>query len=313
MKRFLLVLVVVAFAACAFAQSGVHITRVYNPHTAAPPPGVTMTYYGGPIMLGTPTIYIIFYGNWDTGEQTIVDAWAQNLSGTGYWNINSTYYDADSNFLTNTVAFSRTTNTYHDNYSLGKSINDADTQTIVSNAINGGHLPNDTNGLYFVLTYKDVFQTAPFGAFCTAYCGYHTYSTSIVSGENIKYSFVGDVAKCPSGCSANVAVFGDKTSPNFNVGADGAVNVMSHEMSEAETDPQVTSTAYSAWGAGNCGEDGDCCAWTFGTTSTGSNSKGTFHYNETFGGRNWLLQRLPYLTEGPPNFTNVPGTCAQSF
>ena len=75
MKKSLLLFVLLAVSACAFAQSAlpaaadhVHFARVYNPHTAAPPPGVTMTYYGGPIMFGdSNSIYIIYYGNWTTG------------------------------------------------------------------------------------------------------------------------------------------------------------------------------------------------------------------------------------------------------
>jgi hypothetical protein len=320
MKRSLLVVVLVAFA-FALAQSAVaadhvHFARVYKPGQAAvPASGLDMTYYGGPIMYGTNnSIYIVYYGNWDTGDQTIINSWAQTIGGSGLYNTNTTFYDGASpaNYISAVQNFNRKANTYHDNYSLGKNLTDADIQTIVSNAIAGGHLPNDVNGFYFVLTYLDVFETAFGEGFCTAFCGYHTYSTSIVSGENIKYSFVGDSAKCPSGCDGNVAIFGDKTSPNQSIGADGAVSVMTHELSEGVTDPQVTATAYSAWGAGNCGENGDCCAWTFGTTSTGSNSKGTFHYNETFGGRNWLIQQLPTLNGAPPSYTNVPVTCVQS-
>lgn len=320
MKRSLLVLVLVAFAACAFAQSAVpvgadhvHFARVYNAHQPAQPPGVTMTYYGGPLMLGTVNIYIIYYGNWDTADQTIINTWAQSLGGTGLYNINTTYYDGatPANYISNSLGFNRTTNTYHDNYSLGKNLTDANVQTIVANAISGGHLPDDTNGVYFVLTYKDVFETAFGVGFCTYFCGYHSPSDTIVSGETIKYSFVGDAAKCPSGCDGNVALFGDKTSPNQSIGADGTVSIMFHELSETVTDSLV-GNSYSAWGAGSCGENGDCCNFVFGSTSTGSNSKGTYHYNQTFGGRNWLIQELPALSEGPPNYTNVPGTCVQS-
>src|SRR5215471_4004760 len=271
MKRSLLVLVLVAFAACAFAQSAipvgadhVHFARVYNAHQPAQPPGVTMTYYGGPLMLGTVNIYIIYYGNWDTADQTIVNTWAQSLGGTGLYNINTTYYDGatPANYISNSLGFNRTANTYHDNYSLGKNLTDANVQTIVANAISGGHLPDDTNGVYFVLTYKDVFETAFGVGFCTYFCGYHGPSDTIVSGETIKYSFVGDAAKCPSGCDGNVALFGDKTSPNQSIGADGTVSIMFHELSESVTDSLV-GNSYSAWGAGSCGENGDCCNFVF--------------------------------------------------
>jgi len=274
-----------------------------------------MTYYGGPIMSGTANnIYIVYYGNWTSGDKRIINSWATNIGASPLYNANTTFYDnaSPNNFIQPVVGFNFVTHTCNDLYSLGKHLNDANIQTIVANAISSGCLPNDVNGIYFVLTYVDVMESAFGGAFCTLFCGYHTFSNTIVAGEDIKYSFVGNPAKCPSGCDGNVAVYGDKTSPNQDVGADGAVSIMFHELSESVTDPLVTSTAYSAWGAGTCGENGDCCNFTFGPTSTGTNSKGTYHYNQTIGGRRYLLQEMFALSQGPPNFTNVPGTCVQS-
>jgi hypothetical protein len=57
----------------------------------------------------------------------------------------------------------------------------------------GGHLPDDTNGVYFVLTATDVYETAFGGGFCTLFCGYHGPSTTIIPGEIITYSFVAKV------------------------------------------------------------------------------------------------------------------------
>src|SRR3974390_2728855 len=121
MKNCLLIAVVVAFAACAFAQDAVpvgaenvHFAKVYNPHTSAPPPGVTMTYYGGPIMYGTSnSIYIVYYGNWDTADQTIINTWAQSLGGTGLYNTMTTFYDNGNpnNFISSVINFRRSTNT----------------------------------------------------------------------------------------------------------------------------------------------------------------------------------------------------------
>jgi hypothetical protein len=323
MKRFsLLAVALMLLASLAVSQDALpegarkaHFARVYNPNAPAAPPASTMTYYGGPIMSGNAdNIYIVYYGTWTSGDKRIINSWAATIGGSPLYNANTTFYDnaSPNNFIQNVVGFNYNTHTYDDNYSLGKNLNDANIQTIVANAISGGHLPNDVNGVYFVLTAKDVMESAFGGAFCTLFCGYHTFSTSIVSGENIKYSFVGNPAKCPSGCDGNVAVYGDKTSPNQDIGADGAVSIMFHELSESVTDELVTSTAYSAWGAGTCGENGDCCNFVFGPTSTGTNTKGTYHYNQTIGGRRYLLQEMFALSQGPPNFTNVPGTCVQS-
>jgi len=61
MKRSLLIgVLIVLLASFAIAQDDAfpagaeraHFARVYNPNAPAPPPGQTMTYYGGPIMSG---------------------------------------------------------------------------------------------------------------------------------------------------------------------------------------------------------------------------------------------------------------------
>jgi hypothetical protein len=60
-----------------------------------------------------------------------------------------------------------------------------------------------------------------------------------------------------------------------------------------------------------CEENGDCCNFNFGTTSTGTNSKGTFHFNQTFSnGKNYPIQQLFAITG--TGFTKVPGQCEQT-
>ena len=133
-------------------------------------------------------------------------------------------------------------------------------------------MPKDTNGVYFVLTSKDV--TASSG-FCTQYCGWHTYGT--VAGSNIKYSFVGNPDRCPASCAAQT------TSPNGNAGADGMASIIAHELSEAVTDPNL-----NAWYDKRGYENADKCAWTFGSTySVANGSKANVH----LGGRDFLIQQ----------------------
>jgi hypothetical protein len=73
--------------------------------------------------------------------------------------------------VTNAVTYRGSAN---DNYSLGKNLTDAGVQAVVANAIGTNALPSDTNGVYFVLTSKDVNETS---GFCTQYCGWHSYGT----------------------------------------------------------------------------------------------------------------------------------------
>jgi len=302
-KHWIGVVLIVCLATCAMAQlgSGVHMLRPYKQGELPNLTG-TISYNGGPVFEKTPTIYIVWYGTWTAKDKSVIDGYFAHLGGTTMAKINTKYSDGANKFVPIT-AHHTTANDYHDNYSLGHSVNDTGIQQIAANAISGGHLPKDVNGIYFVLTAKDVTDS---DGFCTAFCGYHSPSTSIVSGDIIKYSMVGNaITQCPSGCVASV-VLGDKTSPNGDPGADGVVNVMWHEFSETVSDPEVN--LQTAW-AGNCGESGDCCAWFFGTTHIAANGS---HYTNTIGGKHYIAQTMLELN-GTQRGANEPATCKNTF
>jgi len=289
--------------ACAFAQenSQVHMLRPYGKQ--GNPAALAITYYGGPVFETAPTVYIVYYGKWTTKDRKVIDTFFANLSGTSMNKINTTYSDNNNKFIPNAVNYDPTTDSYHDNYSLGKTIRDAQVQQIIANAISKGKLPNDQNGIYFSLLAADVAD--PDGQ-CTSFCGYHSPSRSIVSGEIIKYSMVGNPARCPSGCEAS-AVIGDSNSPNNDPGADGTVNIMWHEYSESDSDPNVG--IQTAWNGGPCGENGDCCAWQFGTLKVASNGS---HYNEKIGGKHYITQMMLKLSQKKRG-NNIPGTCENTY
>jgi Phosphate-induced protein 1 conserved region len=230
-----------------------------------------ITNHGGPVMLGTTKIYYIWYGNWagDTATSILTDL-ASNMGGSPYYNINTTYYQGT------------TTKSYY-----GKSLSDANIQSVVSDAITSGRLPKDTSGLYFVLTAKDV--TASSG-FCTQYCGWHTNGS--IGGSDIKYSFVGNPAsQCPAGCGVS------STSPNGNGGADAMASILAHELEETVTDPDL-----NAWYDSRGYENGDKCAWTFGTTYAAANGSTA---NVKLGTRDFKIQQ---------NWVNASGgKCAMSY
>jgi phosphate-induced protein 1 len=226
------------------------------------------------VMLGTTTMYYIWYGNgtWgatSTPEVNILENFANNVGGSPYYNINTTYYDGNNAHVANSVAFggsSRVTEY------LGNSLTDAQIKQVVSDAIAGG-LPKSTNAVYFVLTASDVNASS---GFCTQYCGWHTHGS--INGVDIKYSFIGNAARCPSACAAQTA-----SSPNDNVGADAMASIIAHELEEAVTDPDL-----NAWYFNNGQENADKCAWTFGTLSTAANGS---KYNVHLGGRDYLIQQ----------------------
>jgi hypothetical protein len=245
--------------------------------------GNGISYRGGPVILGTVNVYYIWYGNWsgNTGT-TILTDFANNIGGSPYFNINTTYYNSAGTHVSNAVHYAGSTT---DSYSQGTSLTDAQIQTVVSSAITSGRLPLDTNAVYFVLTSSDV--TASSG-FCTQYCGWHTHGT--ISGSDIKYSFVGNPDRCPSACA-------DQTvGPNGNAGADGMASIVAHELEEATTDPDL-----NAWYDNRGYENADKCAWTFGTTYTANGALA----NVKLGTRDFLIQR---------NWVNAAGGyCSMSY
>jgi Phosphate-induced protein 1 conserved region len=310
-KQCLGMLMAVCFACCAFAQdpATIHGLRPFDknhpPSTNCNGNPCAINYNGGGVFESGPTVYIIWYGDWTTKDESIIDYYFEHLSGSTQEKINTTYSDANNKFITGTLNHS-TKNDYHDNYSLGKNLTgDSQIQEIVANAISGGHLPEDGNGIYFVLTYKDV--TLP--GFCSSFCGYHSPSTSIVTGHTIKYSMVGNPGQCPSSCEASV-VIGDHNSPNGDAGADGTVNIMWHEFSESSSDPNINiDTAWAGNFKGNCNESGDCCAWLFGTLQVAPNGS---HYNEVIGTKEFITQEMLGL-QNTSRSGNVPGVCLNTL
>jgi hypothetical protein len=249
--------------------------------------GNGIDYHGGPVMLGTVNVYYIWYGDWTRPDNAaavgILTDLANGIGGSPYYNINTTYYDASNQHVANSIHYITSINMSSSTH--GTSLSDATIQTIVTEAIQSG-LPLDSNGVYFVLTSADV--TASSG-FCTKYCGWHTYGR--ISGLNIKYSFVGDPTRCPSSCMQQAK------GPNGTTGADGMASVISHELEEAASDPQL-----NAWYDRTGMENADKCAWTFGTTYVAANGALA---NMTLGTRDFLIQR---------NWVNANGgLCALRF
>jgi hypothetical protein len=246
-----------------------------------------INYHGGPLILGTTNVYYIWYGNWatDAAAQPILTDLANNVGGSPYFNINTSYYNGSNTHVTNAVHYAGATT---DNYSQGPVLTDPTVQTVVQTAISTGKLPLDTNAVYFVLTSPDVHEVTGFGFI---YCGWHTNGT--INGADIKYSFVGDPATYWMNTCAD-----QSTGPNGGGGGDAMASVVSHELEEAVTDPDL-----NAWYSDSNGdENADKCAWTFDPTYRAPNGALA---NMKLGARDYLIQR---------NWVNASGGyCALSF
>jgi hypothetical protein len=261
--------------------------------------GHGINYHNGPVMKGTPNVYVIWYGNWNgsgsntAATRTAIEHFLGTIGGSALELVNSTYGDTTGN-VSGQVRFGGSTIV-----SSSTNLSDASLQTTVSNALNNGSLPRDSNGVYFVLSSSNINETS---GFCTQYCGFHTRAT--LGGTDIKYSFVGNVDRCPSGCEAQT------TGPNSPVsgqgGIDGMANVISHELEETISDPDL-----NAWFDSRGQENADKCNFNFGATSTctsgsicsAAGKAAASKFNQSFGGNDYLLQQ---------NWRNSgTGACAQ--
>jgi hypothetical protein len=257
--------------------------------------GNGIEYHGGPVMPGPHNVYFIWYGNFSGNVAlAMLPELIEGLSGSRYFNINTTYGDATGN-IANTVAMA---GQFFDNYSKGTALNSTTFSQVISAPLNSGALPVDPNGIYFVLTSPDVSLTTGTTSFCTTYCGFHTSGT--FGATDIKFGFIGDPGtQCPRGkpgatttCSPQVL------SPNGNEGADAMASVIAHELDETVTDPDI-----NAWfHIDGTGENGDLCAFNFGSTFTALNGA---HANVVLSGRQYLIQQN-WLNSGG-------GSCAMSF
>lgn len=152
-------------------------------------------------------------------------------------------------------------------------LTDAQIQTEINSVIKSNGLTADSSTEFFMFTAKGIGSC--YGSSCafTQFCAYHSW---IGSGSSaILYANMPYADTVPAACDAG-------QHPN-NDDADATINVTSHEHNETITDEQG-----SAWYDRRGYENGDKCAWNFGT-ATGSTSYG--QYNQTINNHPYYLQQ----------------------
>jgi phosphate-induced protein 1 len=282
MRRWLCLLIVVV-GCCASLQAQTvteknrrPFDKIRNGASAKTP---VILYHGGPVMVAAKPLYVIYYGSFTSTQHAILDTFLGNLGGSAAYNVNSEYTNGNGQAVMNVLSYSPTTDSFDDSYSLGQSLSGSFDTTIVHNAIASGHLPSDVNGIYILTISPDVSLPK------SVWCAYHWHSTRIVTGEDIKYAVAPDPPPSLfSGCSGNVANFGDATSPNDDIGMDAVTDDLMHELSETATDPDG-----SAWYTKNGEENADLCNFVYDTTFLAGNGS---HANHVFGKRDYLVQTI---------------------
>jgi hypothetical protein len=256
-------------------------------------------YHGGPVMNVANSVYVIYYGTFPSTTQPIINDFLTGLSGSPEYAVNNTYNDPTSHqpmpipiSYTFSAPVSHATrnpsgSVYQDNYSQGTQLSNSEIPKIVTHAISAG-LPADQNGVYLVATAPDV----KISGFCNSFCAYHNTSATIYSGLHIRYALIPDPTQKCSGCNGGIAVYGDKVTPNNDMGADTMTDDIIHELSETVTDPDI-----SAWYTQSGAENGDLCNYVYDTPTpslvqTVTVNGETAHYNAVLHGRKFLIQLI---------------------
>ncbi len=259
-------------------------------------------YHGGPVMNVSNSVYVIYYGTgFAPTTQAIIDDFLFGLNGSAQYSVNGTY-NAGGNTpgIPPTYSFTPPSTTtgsgpsgsvYQDSGSQGTQLGTSSIPNIVAHALQNG-LPYNANGVYLVVTSPNV----KIAGFCKDYCAYHTDANVNGSGgeAHVRYALIPDPTQRCSACNGGVAVYGDKTTPNGDFGADTMTDDIIHELSESVTDPDL-----NAWYTKSGDENGDLCDYVYGPTYTGVSSTGaTYHYNamlQTISGRGsrpYLIQQI---------------------
>ena len=252
--------------------------------------GSNLSYHNGPVMLSNQ-VYLVFWepsgysvsNNYNTLiPQFFGDVAADSNKSTNvYWS-DTQYYNSTKN----KIAYSSSLGaTYIDTSPLPASgctdkdtsvcLTDAQIQTELTTVMSKRGWTGGANKLFFMFTAKGIGScTTTSSGSCafTQYCAYHSW---IGSGSNATmYANMPYADTVPAACDAGQHPNGDD--------ADATINVTSHEHNEAITDPQG-----SAWYDRRGYENGDKCAWNFGSVSGTAGAE----YNQTINNDHYFLQQ----------------------
>ncbi|XP_010926883.2 protein EXORDIUM-like 5 [Elaeis guineensis] len=269
---------------------------------------VDLRYHMGPVLSLPIRLYLIWYGRWTPALQlpirdfllSLSDASVAAPSAAQWWSTIALY--ADQTGANVSLSLSIAAEASDPAASRGYSLSRLSVQHLIADALAASSLPVDHRcGVYLVLTAPEIAMQD----FCRAVCGFHYFTFPSLVGHTLPYAWVGHSgAQCPELCAYPFAVpgymarggVGAMRPPNGDVGTDGMVSVVAHELAELATNPLV-----NAWYAGGDPtaptEIADLCEGIYGTGGgggyTGQVSKdgqGRSYNINGRGGRRFLVQ-----------------------
>jgi hypothetical protein len=294
----------------ATVESGTHVDLGQTSFSSTE----NLAHHGGPV-LHTNTTYAIYWvpsGSTVSAKYTsLINGFLANVAlASGYsstvFATDTQYYDSEGPITSKSTfggSYVDTTTPIPDDCSSGYQetgvtvsgcVTDADLQTEVNHVIAAaGWTPGPTKE-FFLFTPRNVgsclYSTSTECSF-TYYCAYHSSFTDGLSRQvnygNLAYPDSAEMG-APGACDSYQHPNGDW--------ADTTISTLSHEHNETVTDPLGTS-----WFDGVGNENGDKCAWNFGS-ALGTTSYG--QYNQVIGKGKYYVQQ---------EWSNASHSCALKY
>lgn len=271
--------------------------------------GPPVLYHAGGRVIPLPRVAAVYWSNaviynggpapgtsgLGSADGSMIGKFMRTMGGTPFWSINHEYTDnvAGAHSVSLNLSYTRF---YANNVGApgpGANVSDAAIRAMLAATVGTANLPFDQQTIYAVFSGTGVNLGGGFG---TQYCAYHGFfprpgfpgTWIIYSAQPRDADFTG------TGCTAvNTPATG---SPTGDFAADATINVLSHEIEEAATDPGLNAW-FDAFGQ----ENADKCAWTFLPTFPATLGG---QANVTFSGQQYLIQRNWRLG---PNLANQVG------
>lgn len=243
------------FSANAAAQGKGHLMGAKGVHANGRQAKSNLSYHGGPVMAQTTNIFAIF---WEPSGSVVSSTYSSLIQrffsdahGSVYYQILQQYHQSNgSGPVTATLA-----GTFVDTHAYPSNpIFDSDIQNEVTSAQKAKGWTSSTNNIFFVFTARnenECFDTTQSQCTFTTFCGYHNFFNTNTIYAYIPYT------------GTNLAACGAPRTPNNDIDADSSINVSSHELAEAVTDPLL-----NAWFDASGNEIGDKCNFNFDTTNS---------------------------------------------
>lgn len=279
------------------AGQALGIVPTHNGAVRASGSGQLVYHSGGSVQTGTHNTYAIYWnpggkGSFSSGYQSTINGYFADVAAASVAGATNNVYESDTQYY-QTIGGKTTHITFAEQFGGSAAPTDALASNGCSNTSGGSFgcvsdqqianevekvraangWPTGANAEYFVFLAKGFSTCAGSSCFVSYFCAYHSSYTN-ASGATVIYANMPYANVSPSACGTGQNPYGDAD-------AQATLNVTSHEANES-----ITDFLGNAWYDRAGYENGDKCAWKFGTVSGPSGAE----YNQTINGHHYFLQ-----------------------